>query len=59
MITVACGSCGGRKASTSEYLVTVEGEESRFSTMAEARMFIARHAGGKRATVKAVAKAKV
>ena len=38
--------------------MTVEGEETRFATMAEARMFIARHAVGKRATVKAVAKVK-
>jgi hypothetical protein len=55
---MSCGSCGGRKAATSEYLVTLDGEESRHADMATARMFIARNGTGKRATVKAVPKLK-
>lgn len=62
-----CGSCGGANRVTSDWQVTVGGKVStvggangdgRFSSSAEARLWIARNVKGEAATIKAIPKAK-
>jgi len=56
---MSCGSCGGGNRATNEYAVTIEGE-SVFTgkTVAEARIWIAQNAKGRRATVRPIPRKK-
>lgn len=62
-----CGSCGGANRTTSDWQVTVAGSvvtsggtngDGRFTSSAEARLWIARNVKGQAATIKAVPKIK-
>ena len=44
---MACGACGGRKPANTEYLLTYrDGTQERVATLGEARLKLARSAGG-------------
>jgi hypothetical protein len=56
---MACGSCGGGNRATNDYVVTIEGVTAfTGQTVAEARIWIAQNAKGRRATVRPIPRKK-